>query len=263
MKTCSAAVAAAALLLAVPASADDCDYTAARHAVIQTAGATAVRVIGRAGTLDIQGQKGLHEVRAKGRACTSARSDLDAIQLKATREGSEILIEAVMPENPGRSGFWFFGLSSYQRLDMTVIVPDHLPLRVTDGSGALSVSGVASLKLNDGSGAIRVENVTGDVRITDGSGAMRVTRVGGTVTVTDGSGDIEIANVERDVIIESDGSGSIGIRAVRGSVRVDADGSGSIDVTDVGGDFIVRHDGSGGITHRGVAGKVRLPRDGD
>ena len=129
------------------------------------------------------------------------------------------------------------------RLDLTLEVPDTVPLEVEDSSGSLRIYNVAAVDLRDGSGGIDIDGVAGDVRVTDGSGGIDIVAVRGSVTIEDdGSGGIDIADVGGDVIIEEDGSGGI-------------------DVADGQGDFIVKRDGSGSVRHSGVAGRVDTPSD--
>src|SRR5213596_576865 len=91
-------------LLAASATAgffNDCNYTAARSASVSTAGATRIVIIGRAGELRVNGSRGVSEARAKGTACSSERDNLNDITLLATRSGSEVRIEAKVPELSG------------------------------------------------------------------------------------------------------------------------------------------------------------------
>src|SRR6185503_709901 len=90
----------AAFLAATSALASwgDCTNTAPRSAVLPLAGATRIVVIGRAGSLKVTGRAGANEVRATGTACTSTKSELSEIQLRATRSGGEIRIEAEIPD---------------------------------------------------------------------------------------------------------------------------------------------------------------------
>jgi hypothetical protein len=249
-----------ATIAAAPVIASDCDHRAQRHLTVPMAGVASVKVIGSAGSLEVRGVRGMADIRASGVACASSSRGLEKTVLQASRKGSEIIIEAVLPESHGGIDFWFFE-GEHSRLDFVVQLPDHLPVRVVDGSGPLEVRNLASLTVKDGSGPIVVQNIAGPVKITDGSGEMALSNIGGPVVISDGSGEIEIRDVRGDVVIEEDGSGSLDIRAVRGNVIVEADGSGGIAVKDVGGDFVVRRDGSGGVRHAGVHGKIRLPRD--
>src|SRR2546423_3005360 len=157
---------ALAALSAATASAgffDDCDYTAARSASAPLAGATSIAIVGRAGELRVMGVRGATDVRAKGTACTSERDNLNRITLTATRVGSEVRIEANVPEMNG------FGWGR-NGLDFEVTVPDNIPLRIDDSSGELRVENVGAADIHDSSGALHVRNVSGELRIDDSSG---------------------------------------------------------------------------------------------
>lgn len=247
---------AALLLAASTASAgffSDCDYTAARSVSAPAAGATRIVIIGRAGGLRVTGVRGIAEVRASGTACTSERDRLSNITLTATRVGSEVRIEAHVPD---LSGFFWTGRSA---LDFEVTVPDSVPLRVEDSSGDLKIENVAAADVEDGSGALHVRNVAGDLSIRDSSGEITVDHVGGNVTIHDGSGSIEVDDAG-SVNIPEDGSGSVEIRHVKHNVTIGDKGSGMVSVSDVGGDFVVHDKGSGRIEYARVAGRVDVPR---
>lgn len=245
-----------ALLMALPALGWDCHYSAKREATIALAGAKRVHVIARAGTLEVRGQNGVHNVRAHGTACTSEKALLGRIRLTATRHGDEIVVEAEIPD----SGF-SFGWSSEKKLDFVVDVPEGTDVSIDDSSGSMEVAGVGNLSIDDSSGGIDVHDVRGSLDIHDTSGGIEVEGVKGDIRMDDGSGGIDIRRVGGTVTIDDDGSGSIDVREVEGSVIVGSDGSGSIRVFDVKGDFTVRHDGSGGIHFDRVGGRVSIPRD--
>jgi hypothetical protein len=244
-------------LAAVSASAsgglfDDCNHTATRSASAPVAGATSIAIVGRAGELRVSGARGATEVKAKGTACTSDAGNLSRITLTATRSGSEVRIEANMPESTG------FGWSR-NALDFEVVVPDNIPIRIDDSSGELHVEGVGAADIHDSSGALHVRDISGDLNIDDSSGEITVDHVGGKLRIEDSSGSIDIDDAGA-VDIPSDGSGSVEIRHVKRGVTVGSKGSGSLAVSDVGGDFVVRHKGSGHIDYERVLGKVEIPR---
>lgn len=227
----------------------DCDQKAARNVSAPAGGATRIVVVGHAGTLKIEGRAGIGEVRGSGTACASSSSLLDEVQLRATRSGSEVRIEAEVPENL---------IMEEASLDFTVTLPNNVPVFVEDGSGSLEIVNTASLDVTDGSGELTVTNVNGNVAIRDGSGSIDVRDVTGDVRVTDGSGSIDITRAG-SVTIDSDGSGSVDIQTVKRNVTIAEKGSGSVTVTDVGGDFRVDRKGSGHIEYERVAGKVAVP----
>lgn len=224
------------VLVAPVATADlfDCNHTAPHRLSAAASGATAIVVVGRAGSLRVTGSSQTN-VTATGTACSSDRDFLDDMRIEARREGSELIIEAIIPERTTVFGF------HNAALDLEVVVPDNIPVRVKDGSGEMDITNVASLDVKDGSGEIEIRDVRGDVEVYDGSGSISIERVRGTVRIAaDGSGSIDIRDVERNVIVERDGSGSIDVSGVRG-------------------DFTVENDGSGGIEYDGVDGSVSIP----
>jgi len=214
----------------------DCQEFAERSAVQPAAGVTRVVIIGRAGFLHIEGRNDVGEIRATGRACAPIEHLLVGIRLSATRSGSTVTVEAMVPKQDG-------GLfESSPKLDFTVTLPAGIEIDVADTSGELIISNVGNARVTDTSGSIDIRNVTGNL------------------AVRDTSGSIDIADVSGNVHIPSDSSGSIQIMRVRGSVTIDDDGSGSVDVSDVGGDFTLRSKGSGSVDYRRIAGRVSIPR---
>ncbi|HUP44694.1 MAG TPA: hypothetical protein VM779_04190 [Thermoanaerobaculia bacterium] len=239
------------VLMAAPAAFADCDQTAPHRLTANLDGASRITIIGRAGSLRVEGaNQGV--ATARGTACASDRDFLDRMRIEARRDGSDVVIEAIIPER------MVFGFHS-ARLDFEVVVPENMPVRVKDGSGSVEIRNIASLDITDGSGDMEIRGVRGDVTIRDGSGAIKVRDVGGDVEVHDGSGSITIVEVRGGVRIVSDGSGGIDIRDVQRDVIVENDGSGGIDVRDVRGNFIVERKGSGRIDYDNIGGTVRIP----
>lgn len=239
---------------AAPAPAQECEFSASRSASVPTSGVRAAEIAAAAGSLRIEGVRGLREVRVRGRACASSREILEQIRLVAVREGDRIRVEARMPEwNDRRSERYT------ARLDLVVQVPERLPLNVRDSSGATEIRNVAALDLQDSSGDVEIAGVSGDLWVRDSSGDLRVREVRGTVRATDSSGDVELRGVGGSVLIPSDSSGDIVVSDVAADVRIDRDSSGDIRVSDVRGDFVVEQDGSGSIRSENVRGRVLVP----
>lgn len=250
------------------AFAGACLHEAPRQASIAIDGATKIRVVAGAGSLEIVGKSGMSSVEAHGTACAAKESQLDGIQLIAERRGDTLWIESVFEE--GLTNFGSRGLS------FTVELPDWLPLEVTDGSGSLEIRDVGDLKLvdgsgeatingvhgdlvvDDGSGGLHISNIHGSAKIEDGSGSLTVRTVHGPVDIEDGSGGLDIDDVTGDLTVR-DGSGGISIRNVVGAVRV-RDGSGGINVSDVEGDLTISEAGSGGVNVDNISGRVDVPR---
>ncbi|HEV8660950.1 MAG TPA: hypothetical protein VGS96_20280 [Thermoanaerobaculia bacterium] len=231
----------------------DCSESAARRVSATASGVTRVVVIGHAGSLRISGRPGAREVVATGTACADSKDMLNDIQLRARQSGSELRVEAAIPELSG-----FFGWN-HGKLDFEVTLPDSVALDVRDGSGETVIENVGDLKVDDGSGELTIRGVHGNANVTDGSGALTVADVSGDVRIHDGSGEIEIERIGGNVVID-DGSGGIRIRNVQRGVTIEDDGSGSVDVSDVRGDFTVESKGSGSVDYDRIGGKVSVPR---
>jgi hypothetical protein len=244
---------AAALLAGGAPTVAAQDFTAPRTATVPAAGIRRIDVLGRAGSLRIDGRAGLTEVRIRGTARASSRSLLDEIKLVAEVKDGVIYIEADIPDHDWS---WRDG---QQGLDLTIEVPNELPLEVEDGSGELEIRNVGALELRDGSGEATVEHVGGKLRVRDGSGELTITDVKGDVEVTDGSGTLEIRDVQGGVDVDTKGSGEVRVTNVTKSVHIGSKGSGTLDVAHVGGDFIVDRKASGSIDYADVKGRVDVP----
>jgi hypothetical protein len=246
--------AAALAALGAPALAAQ-DYTAPRSATLPTSGVRRVEVIGRSGSLRIDGRSSSREVRVRGTARASSRSLLEEIKLIAETKDGTIYIEADIPEHKG----WGWNDDDHQALDLVIELPADMPLDVEDGSGELEIHNVGALDLRDGSGGATIEHVGGPLRVKDGSGELSIIDVKGDVEVTDGSGSLEIRDVQGGVEIDNKGSGELRITNVAKSIHVRAKGSGTVDVAHVGGDFVVDRKASGSIEYADVKGRVDVP----
>lgn len=233
----------------------DCSHTAPRHAGAPLAGVSHITVIGRAGDLKVTGRSGVRELTATGTACADDKDTLNQIQFAVHQNGSDLRIEAVIPDRSSPFFSWNGGAS----LDMEVIVPDSVAIDIEDGSGEAIVENVGPLKMVDGSGELTIRGVHGNANVHDGSGALTISDVAGDLHVEDGSGEMEIDRVAGSVTID-DGSGSITVRNVQRNVTIENDGSGSVDVTDVRGDFTVGNKGSGSIDYTRIGGRISIPR---
>jgi hypothetical protein len=251
-------LALAAAMLATGAYADDCDHEAARRIATSASGISKIVITGKGGTLKVEGRAGVSEVVASGTACASQMDMLKQIDLRARRNGSELRIEAVIPDQ--RHGF-FDGWWDQARLDFTVVVPAGIDISVEDGSGSTEILNVGNLTVRDGSGELDIRGVRGNLDVTDGSGSLEIENVDGDIRVVDGSGSIQIERVGGAVLIDEDGSGSIEISDVKRNVTIGDDGSGGVRVTDVGGDLIVREKGSGRVGYNRISGRVQVPRE--
>ena len=184
---------------------DRCDYTAPRSASASAAGVSRIVIIGRAGSLRVEGRAGT-QVQATGTACVSDRALLNDTRLTAQRYGSELRIEALVPDT---------GMFQRAALDFEVTLPANIPVMIKDGSGSLTIAGTYDLTVDDGSGSLQIRNITGNLSVEDGSGSISISNVTGDVRIVDGSGSIEVEHIGGSVTIPSDSSGSVDIRDVK------------------------------------------------
>lgn len=231
---------------------EQCRHEAQRSATVEAGGAGRVTVKAGAGSLRVEGKAGLDRVIIRGRACASDAGLLEEVELRASRNGSDVVVESMQ-----RDQGWSFTGNRYARLDLVIEVPARMAAQIADGSGSIDISNLGAVRITDGSGEINGNDLHGDVRIKDGSGTIGLTGVTGTVSIHDGSGSIHLRDIGGMVDI-TDGSGEIDVRGTRSSVRV-SDGSGGIEVADVAGDFTVTRSGSGGIGYSSVKGSINIP----
>jgi len=271
-----ASIAAVTALVALPVLAapwddNDCRHSEKRRAATPSAGITKVVIHAESGSLDVTGTSSAAQIVADGTACSSDEDFLPRMSLTLRKVGSELHIDADIPDKSVIFGFFS------ARLDFAVTLPAGLPVEIEDGSGWLKVANTGATEIEDGSGSVEVRNVrgpltihdgsgsvqidtvTGDVRVEDESGELTVRNVTGSVEIEDGSGSISVARVEGSLRIRDDGSGSISVQNVRRDVTIDEDGSGGVEVADVGGNFTVGRKGSGHIDYERVGGRVSVP----
>lgn len=254
----TAVIAGAVFLLAASASAgwfENCDEKAPRRVATPASGLTKIVVEARAGSLEVNGRASVGEVVASGTACSSDADFVKEINLRMHRSGSELHVEAIIPDR----GHDFFPFDA--RLDFEVTVPAGIPVVVHDSSGPMKIANVGPAMIDDSSGEIEIRGVRGNLTVHDSSGAVDIEDVSGDVTIEDGSGSMTIARVGGIVHVEDDGSGAIDIHDVKRDVTIDEDGSGGVRVTDVGGNFTIRRKGSGHVDYARVTGRVAVPRD--
>jgi DUF4097 and DUF4098 domain-containing protein YvlB len=225
-----------------------------RSARVDARGATRIVIVARSGWLRVEGRQGTSEVVAEGTARAPNQSLLDEIKLEGTREGSVVRMEVRMPDTRNmRWDNWNNGPA----LDLTVTLPDNIPVEIEDTSGEVRVTGTAALDIDDNSGEVEIRDIGGALRVHDGSGELTIENVRGDVTVDDGSGEIDVREITGSLTVR-DGSGSITARGIGGTVHVARDGSGGIRVVDVGGDLIVDTSRKRGVSYSGVKGRVRV-----
>lgn len=215
-----------------------------------------IEILAVAGELDVIGEPARGRVVAEGRACTQLRFEpqLKDIDIIEERDGNTLRIVASVPRRNGRD-------SLIGALNMTIRVPDNLPINIVDTSGDIEVRGTGSITLRDSSGDVRLRDIQGDVVIgRDSSGDLLIRNAGNVRIDIDSSGDLVVREA-LSLTIGKDSSGDIRAVQIAGDVRVGKDSSGDITAVDVGGNLEVISDSSGDIISRNVAGSVTIPRN--
>ncbi len=236
------------------AKADDCSYSRKIERSIDIPELTSLKVLARAGTLKIIGDKGSDEIRIDAKLCASRKKNLKKMDVLFTNNGQLGILKTDIPDS---NGLWFSGTNS---IDLSIKVPERMVLDVDDSSGSVLIQDVAALKIVDSSGSLSIKGVAGDLGLRDSSGSIDIDQVAGSVVLSDSSGGISITNVSDDVLIKGDSSGSILVKNVGGDFVVNQDTSGSISAINIGRHFWVRRDSSGGINYKNVGGKVDIPK---
>lgn len=247
------------LLAPLGAFAASCKFEAPRHLQLDLSGVRSVQIEVHSHDLHLIGSDSSKGLSLDGRACASAQSALDGLQVTERRDGDQLLIDL-----GGNNHFSFslFG-SSYADLEVNVQLPASLPVTVNVGSGDADVRGVQQLQSLVGSGDLHVHSIAGKFGASVGSGDIDATDIGNLALGSVGSGDFKADGIKGDARVGSIGSGDVVLRRVGGSVRADTLGSGDLTVSDVSGDFTLGAKGSGDVSHTGVVGKVSVPHDDD
>ena len=213
------------------------DYEELREFSIPADGLDSLVIDVGAGSLDVRGVADQDSIDVRATIIVDNADDDEGrkfiakrVELSLDRDGDTARLVSRVDQPMLKWG-------SGARIDIDVVAPANLALRIDDGSGSIDVADfVADVSIDDGSGSIDVRTV-GSLEIDDGSGS---------IDVTDASGDVYV----------NDGSGSLEIEGVGGNVTID-DGSGGIRVNDVAGDLTIIDAGSGGVSFSGIEGTVR------
>lgn len=147
-----------------------------------------------------------------------------------------------------RIGFERLG-SRAVSVDYTIEAPPDAQVRLQNGSGDLTVAGLAGpVEATTGSGNVTLQQISGDVRATAGSGDIHLGGIKGSAEITTGSGDVAITSVGGRVRVDT-GSGDITLAGPGGAVAV-RNGSGDIRVSGAAADLTI-HSGSGDLAVSG------------
>jgi DUF4097 and DUF4098 domain-containing protein YvlB len=119
-------------------------------------------------------------------------------------------------------------------VEMTVLVPRGVRVRLGTGNGAVAVERAGSeVDASTGNGRVRIEETEGPVRVATGNGDVEVRGAKARVHVTTGNGRVSVATTEGPVEASS-GNGDIDVRMSALRAREDMEfhtGSGDVRVT--------------------------------
>ena len=228
-----------AMFVASLASAEFGGHTEARDLQLSADGITVLELDTGAGSLKITGVVDAEDIRV------SALIRIDEEDEKKIRKVIDSDMNLALEKSSDRAKLTatfddkFWGNNDERSIDLEILMPTGIALKIDDGSGSIDISEVSAdisiddgsgsilvrtvgnLRIDDGSGSISIYAAAGDVSIDDGSGSITVEQVGGSVIIDDGSGGIDVSNVEHDLIIIDDGSGDLAVSNIRGTVKND------------------------------------------
>lgn len=252
--------------------------TAPRSAEISLDGARSIHINAQVGMLEIKGEAGVDVVQVSGRASALSPALLEDIRLSASRKDNTIRILGETPGDipraktdiPDMKGLDKGRFHNQQQLpeepdaflDLSVTVPQDIPLEVNTVWGDVKVTSTASLALTVNRGNIVLTDLSGDLRLSVANGEIQIARVAGEVAVTKGLGEMVIHTVGGGVTVQKNPFGEMRIVGVKKNVRIVSDGIGDILVKSVDGDLIVEDDAGGDIQRKEIEGNVRIPEPG-
>jgi hypothetical protein len=157
-----------------------------------------------------------NEVRVEITRRSGNRPDAEALEVRATQEGTRILVEAVNPSEA--SPVIRLGPAS-RSVSLIVTTPARLArLRARTGDGPVSARDVAAdVALHTGDGPVRAERMVGPLSADTGDGDVSLLGVQGSIEAHSGDGVIEVAGLFDGLRVET-GDGDIRIDARQGSV---------------------------------------------
>ena len=205
------------------------------------------------------------EVLVEIRRQAGNRTDAEALEVRATQEGSRLLIEAVSPGDQDD----VIRLGPVSRsVSLVVTAPARLArLRAATGDGAIAARDVTGpVALHTGDGPVRAERIAGDVTANTGDGDVSLTDVQGSIEVHSGDGVIEVAGRFDGLRVDT-GDGDIRLDARQGSVIkgewVVTTGDGPISLR-LPAEFhaeLDAHSGDGPVTATGIPSPPRDDND--
>ncbi len=251
--------------------------TNTRLLTLDTQGITTFEATCGSGFLKIYGKPGLKQINVTANIRPEGlnpRKLQKVVTLTLKRAGSRAILTSITKNDAFGLFDWIFGNNEDNiEIDLTIEIPQHMNLKITDGSGGTEIRNIrGNVNIIDGSGFLSVQNIDGALEITDGSGGILVRNINGNCQVHDGSGEITLKQINGDLAITdgsgamfidhiggsveiTDGSGEINLEYIRDTITI-SDGSGDIKAGHVNGDLILKSTGSGKVITNQVRGHI-------
>ncbi len=179
----------------------------------------------------------------------SAKKIAEEMSVKIKSKDGDLIIVAVFPDSDGDKKSIISVLlqrDPRSHMDIKVLVPQHLALKLKASSGDIAASGISS--------AVKAATASGDIKLE---------RIEGNAEIGASSGDIIVEELDGDVIIDS-ASGDVFAKEITGTV-VAKTASGDIELRDLGGDLNVITasgetlvKGVGSVEYKGSSGDARF-----
>jgi hypothetical protein len=204
----------------------------------EAAGITGVRFEGGSGNLTLRRDEGRQiQIHRKVRYAGDKPGATDH------RDGSALVISTECGSNCS--------------VDYTITVPTGTNVNGHNGSGDVSLTGVAAVALDVGSGNVTVRDASGSVAARTGSGNIELTDVAGNVTANTGSGNVKLTRITGDIVAATS-SGDVNGSELNGTKTSARTGSGNVTLSvakpqgvfaDPAGSYLLDlHSGSGNIS---------------
>jgi DUF4097 and DUF4098 domain-containing protein YvlB len=184
--------------------------------------------------------------------------DGDELEAIATSEAGPEPVQTELSGDPARPKIMLFVPANHPRrlgkeVRLSIKVPRYVDIEsvesrngdvevrdidagvvINSGSGQVTVSRVASLKVGSRSGNLDIRNVKGDLLVRSTNGEATVDTVGGMADVTATNGNLQVRNVGGDLRANSS-TGDVDIHCAKGRAEISS-ASGSITMVGIAGD---------------------------
>jgi hypothetical protein len=241
---------------ALPAAADEYNYTRTLDRTVSAAGASSVAVTGINGNVHLYADGGN---RVRVHAILKARSadTLSMLDVNLSRSGGTVRVQDVCPTT---RHLFFFSTADCD-IELEVHYPAGLAANVHSQNGNVAADGARS--------ALSITNTNGNIHVNGAGGALNVKNTNGNVIVADASTNLSVSDTNGNVIANLTNGwrgNAISVRTNAGNVelRVPAGFSAKLDAHTRMGDIRNRANLSSGpvtVTASTTFGNVVISRE--